>query len=696
MTLKLINQKVKELKILILDFVKEVIEPIYWEEFNDSLDPAENGNYLILDHDLPTIRDLKAFLNILTALEHATQRFIDSYALIVVATVTKLQLFEDIIQFYKNFKIVMSTTSVLAHYLEDLSKMTFHVLLPELIKKITELSQLLTNENLEKAMDFFIDQLIVLEQYKENYEKSLTQKDTPPIEIKQEKKEDDSITLLIKKNDSLLKNYYKKDYESIFRPDAKTQDNSIIDYYPENKQDQNFNKNLKLLLNMVISIKKMVDGYSEYQTSSMIWSVRCGAIFIKDLSQLYSSFKQFDYKAVWAQAAGPLADIIKDQIKELNDLFEQLACIADKFECEFRLKEGLLLNLVKKLMLRHNQITYELRIPTNYLKQKNIYYKARLLAREQCLTDIDTQLSELKTILQYTNDALTDIPYPVLIKMQAYINKYYDELCMDHDNLNQYKEYLTDTLETKRGWKEFLMSQIEYYANILNLTIHSEVMTTLHKRMLYLENQKIFLNKRFDNSIKYLKDNPWYHIKLSEFKELGQQQTILNVIKKHINTLNAEKENLQPKPPTTEIRTESTDQNTKILDEKKSSEKTKAPEPKPRIANLIKLKTKELNLFSSALQKYEENKSLQPLLETLDNAKKAIETSDKLRLQKAQATLTPESPDSKEIKSTPTSEIPTLSSEASDNIKCLTSQSLILLHEIKETADLETAAPKLG
>lgn len=618
--LQLINQSAKELKELILVFVQEIIEPYFWEELTASLEQNGSGNYHILDDDLPIMRDLKAFLNILTALERATEKLTDRYALMAVSLVKKMEIIQDYIDAQRNYEIISSTNSILTYYLKYLKDITLTTIFPILIEKITELRKLFTMANLEKSTDFFIEKTILLETYQEHYVQKKLSAQNEVASDKIEEKNDDFISLIIKQNDEFLKKIYKDKYDSYFKSEVKPElksenklDNieNFNDYYPDNKKDNETVKNVKLLLNGIKVIKKLVDDYAGYQKAGVLSRAAWMATFLMHLKEVYDKFQAFDYEAIIAENARPFTEKIKNLLKQLNDMLEDLACIADQFENEFRLKEGALLKHVKLLIDRHNQITCELRIPTDYVKQNYIYYKSRLLAREYYLTEIDTQIIELQKFMQFKDYALMDIPYYIIQAMQSYIKKYDDDICMNHDRLATYKKYLSDALDIKRGFKAFVMGQFEYIANRCGLTIHYELMKTLNDRMLYLQRQKIFLNERCERSKKYLKDNPYHYFKLSDITKLGQQAAILKALKTRANELNSEKDKLLEKTGIkknipSDQKSKPGEEKAKPVEEKVKSEIVKLEAIRSRLANQIKLKTKEFGIFSLAMKKYEE------------------------------------------------------------------------------------------
>lgn len=576
MKLQEINEKVIQLKTFILDIAQLVVEPAAWKEFTDS-EERQGGNFSILENDLPVFRDLKAFLNILSAIARITEKMTEHNALIGVSFGRKLELTQDFIDFRRNYKIYMSTSNIVTRYLAYAKDAFITVVLPQLKVKLIELSKLCTEENLEKIADFFIEQVISLEQYQDNYKTYLQNKSlpTPPEVVDPDKKEnqDDFISVVIKKNKALLKTIYKDKFDDIFfnKPtvDAKvnnkaenkaenkadnkagnkagnkapeTKSDEVLDYYPENAKDTDIVKNIKLFMNGVIGVKKVMNDHTAYGQASAWYKLSWGASLIKNLTITYSSFNKFDYQAIIAEKSGPLTDELKNQIKFLNDYLEILACIADQFEVELRLKEGALLKPVDYMVDRYDEITSELRIHVDYVRQKNIYHQARQQSRKNYLRDIDFQVNEIKRFLAYKDYPLNDIPYYIKNEMKAYINKYHDDICMNKSHLATYEEYLTVLNNENNGWKAYFYNQMEYVGNRFGATIHSEYMQMLNKRVLSLQKQKVYAIQRFEKNTKYYKDNPYCFLNVSEMSELGYKKAILNALNKHTDFLALEKD----------------------------------------------------------------------------------------------------------------------------------------------------------
>lgn len=641
MTIKMISEKVKELKKIIITIVQEVVEPSSWVEFMASQDVNEIGIYRILDDDLPVMRDLKAFFNMLSAVESMSDKITTKYALFGASVATKITIVQDISYFYQYYKVYRSTNSIVTHYLGYLKEVSLTVILPELITKMRELSNLCTTENLDKVSDFMIEQVISLEQYQDNYLQKKQLKAAPKEVVSDKKSEqnDDFITTVVKKNDQYLKQIYKEKYDTHFHGDIKTDEKKaqILDYYPENKKDTDIIKNIKLLLNGIIGVKKVLDDHEAYQQSNIYTSVSYMSSFIMNLRKTYSSLSDFDYQAIISEKSTPFTDEIKQQLIKLNEMLGKVACIADQFELELRLKEGTLLKKVDLLIDRHNQMMSELRIPTDYIIQKNIFYKVRLQSRQNKVSEMDVQINQLRQFMDYKTHALMDIPYFVNNSMQDYIKKYSDDICMDRDRLKKYQEYLVSALNVKRGFRSYVASQVEGVANYYGATKHAEFTSALYNRLMYLQKQKLFIIAKNQKLLKYHQENPYDNFKLTDINDLGQAAVVLKllkarteelgaeneklfvnaVVKKDVKTelkeINAEPKDLKVAPKEViadpkdikvvprEMKTESSDVKASLTDKNIDKDKTKV-----RVVNQIQLKCKELAFFRATFKSYEE------------------------------------------------------------------------------------------
>lgn len=604
MTIKVIYEKVKELKQLITHIVKEVIEQSSWNELEASLDRYKSGIYRILEDDLPIIRDLKAFLNMLTAIESMTEKMTTKYALFGAALGNRIMIIDDVFVFNENYKIYRSTNSIITHYLSYLKDLSLVVVLPKIVEKMEELHRLCTVENLDKASDFFIEQVITLEKYQDNY---LQKKLTAGLQEPKDEQGNDFITTIIKKNDQYLRSIYKEKYKTYFVGDVPLDEtqSQAIDYYPENKIDTDIIKNLKLLSNGIIGVKKLLDEHDAYKQSGIYGSVIYYApALIGHLRKVYSSLSEFDYQAIIAEKSTPFTDEIKKQLSALNGMFEVFACIADQFELELRLKEGTLLKMIDLIINRHNQIMSELRIPTDYLKQKHTYYVSRLSVRQVTISEIERQIQKLRQFMAYKNHALIDIPYVVNNDIQEYIKQYNDDICMDRNHLKKYQTYLVDAVDVKRGFKSFIMSQLEYMANYYGRTLHAELMFSLDNRLQYLMKQRLYILAKNQQMLEYHASNPYDHVKLTQIGELGQQAIILKLLKNRSTELENEKKALLPKVVMKK------NSNTEIKDSIITLADIDKDKTKPKIYNRIKQRYQELDFFASAIKTFETNHAI--------------------------------------------------------------------------------------
>ena len=127
---------------------------------------------------------------------------------------------EDAYNFYKNYKIYRSTNSIITSYLSYLEDVSLTVVLPKLVTKMRELYGLCTDENFDKVSNFLIEQVIVLEQYQDNY---VRRKQGKMISepVPKDEQSDDFVTMLVKKNDHYLRKMYKGKYDTHFSNDIK-------------------------------------------------------------------------------------------------------------------------------------------------------------------------------------------------------------------------------------------------------------------------------------------------------------------------------------------------------------------------------------------------------------------------------------------------------------------------------------------
>jgi len=620
-----LNVFAKEFKSFLLPLLKNIFESNFLEAFQNSIYTIENKKhrffyqiYTIYDDDIPLIRDLKTLLNMVTIIEKITDEAImddktnqdlleEKNAELPISIfkipkifllIKKVGFISDLQLFVTNYNIYMSSNSILTHYLIYAKEFTWIVLLPLLTAKIQELKALYTQENIQKIVNIVIENLVLLEQYKENYEK---RKISSPKE--KEKENNDFITTLLRKGDSYLKKIYK-DFEENFPLDIKSEAknenlDNVLYYYKTNPADRDTVKNIKLLLNGIIAIKKVHNDRTEQV--GFFGSYGWISTMIQNIKTAYYSFGEFDYEAIWSEQSSPFMKIIKDELQKLNATLEKIACIAGQFEIEFHLKEGILLNTVRYLIVRYNEITYQLKIPIDYIKQKDVFFLSRFEFNENYLIEIDKQVQTLREFLIYKNYPLISIPPNIIVALQMYITKYEDEICMDHDLLLIYQICLEATLNAKRDWTTVFMSSLESIATRLGRTIHSDVIQTLNSRMRYLTKQQRYLEEYLEDTVTHYQENPYLYVTVPQ-KEGSKKEAIVNLLKNHIRELNTEKE----------ILTKTRDE--EIAVKTKTSRFSINPDDvKPAMKNLITLKSKELLFFQSTLKKYEEKNTFEPI-----------------------------------------------------------------------------------
>ncbi len=633
MSRRKINQKIKQLKGLILRVVEECIEPALWQELTEPTVTDGKGNYHIYDDDLPCVRDLKAFMNILTAIERATE----SYSLYAVSIFKKMELPLDYLDYRRNYKLYMSTSSIVSYYFSIAKEYTYNTIFPYVSQKFQELFELCTNDNLQLAAEFFIEQIIALEQYPEKYEKNKRMREKG-VDDKVEQREG-IFTTLVRNNDYYLRKFYKDKYEvhfAVAKKDEKQAQEALWDYYLENSKDSETTRHIKKLANGVVGIKKVLDDYDAYKRAGTLSGVSWFATFIADLRKAYNYLQEFEYQAIIAEQAKPLADYIKELLKDLNKALEKLAVLMDQYEGEGCLRETILLRYVDMLLKRYDQMTIELKIPIDYSIQRRVYYKSRVKAREQYLQDIRHQIESLTEFVKHKDFALAEIPALVRSDMKKFILKYEDDICMDRTNLVKYKKYLDDAAKNSMALGMSLINNIEHVGNYCGLTVHYELMSSFRKRKLYLEKQEVFLAKRLSDLKDYSEKNPYDYFNVDDIKSMGYLKVISDVLKEHIKQVTAEKDSLmyatvgkEPSrcdleslkvkldvandPQTTDVKTVVIPKtiDTKLIDPKVTETKTK---PKERLLNQIMVKTKEHGVLVTTLEQFEKSKDVSSLL----------------------------------------------------------------------------------
>lgn len=563
--------EVKQKKQDILDRAQSILEPSLWDELISPNNRGRYGSFIIRGDDLPNIRDLKSALNMLAAIEHATQSY-DMYTLSVFSTLT---LPEDIWDWYKNYAIFNSTDSPATEYCKTLIKETVFFVK----EKLNRLWGLLTLDNLQKSALLFKKGMISLERYEDTYFENKRAAAAPKKEpIKAPEKTDKSekkegfFTTLVLKNEAYLRKIYKEDFDKKFfgekkaepsteksekkmdPPTAKPEkiaDPQTWEYYPEHPKDTLTIKNIKKYSNGIIGIAKMLDNYDIYQKSgyaygAYVLTTGCGY----DLSNAYSNFRDFDLKAIIAEQGKPMTDYIKAQMNLINGMLEKLACLADKYESEGMLKENVLLDIVGNITDVFNQEAYELRAPLDYKIQKRFFYQARAKERETYLKNIDTQLDELKEILPYQHQYFVDLPQSIVQKMLRFIANNKVDIAMNRQSLAQYEQDLKGLATASPVWFRLFRDPIEYLNNYFGRTPHSQFMTSIASRQQYLQKHKKLLTERFSRTLNNTEKNPYDFFKVSHLKkpdekqEVSITQAILEALKKHAKETTIEKEAL--------------------------------------------------------------------------------------------------------------------------------------------------------
>lgn len=639
------NQKLTNLKVFILSQAEKFIEPQLWKEFRDSENPKGNAGYKIYDDDLPNIRDLKAFINMLIARERITA----TYSLFTLTVFKTMQKPMDILDFRRNYRIYMSTISPLSHYWDQAKEILMMMVFPVLKTKFGELLGLCTSENFQIAAEFFIEQIITLEQFQEKYAIQKLEKSAEPSES--------VITALTRNIDDWLKQIYKEDYAKYFEDKSeKTNPDKAIevkesekkeadkkeaekketekkdgekplvqkqltrDYYPEKKLDETNPtiKHIKKLANAIIGVGKFIDIYAQYGKSTFLTGSSGHFLnIIYVLSDIYKNLKEFDYKAIFAHQSKPLAEVIKKQFQEFNKWLEKAACFIDKLECETCLKEGVLLQHFEKIIKRYNQIIDELKIPINYSEQKHLFRKARLKSRQEYREIIQNQLGFLNHFLFYKDYALAKIPSKTIQTLQAYIIKYGDEICVDRAQLAKYQRYLADVLKLPPGADETFAVAFERIGNVIGMTIHHNVMDALRKRQLFLTKLDRIMTEKIDQMIAQQKDHPYEFFNLDELKGSGHHKYIIGRLQWHTGVLHEENKELTKSavPKTSDDKSVVT----KLPDEKATQ-----PKLKSRWVKLLASKGEEHGRFEFAIEEHKKHKDLLKLLGALKEIKKEV------------------------------------------------------------------------
>lgn len=581
-----INLFVTWLKTFLLTNAHEFLEDSVWKDFSDSeIVDGQGGFYHLFVDDFPGVRDLKVTINMLTVMERATQQSSKMMA--------ALYLLHDGYFFKRNFDVFMSTDSVLTHYIKDIKDYYYLSLLPKILKSWNKLKPYLTKENLEKAGEKFIEQIIALEHYQQSLH--LKDKTESKEQEAEEQPHEGLFTLLVRKNREYLKLIYTEDEykkyfvkqettatgeykapaskEGVVEPEKKSEEatqskieiSSVVDKpdetfdsYPEHEKDSNSRKHLKKLLNGIVEIKNVLDVYEKYKKDIAEYDKKSASLFslssyvptkvyattwiptfFSELNQVYTSFNEFDYQAL---AAEPVVNKVKKILIDLNNEIEKLTCLADELEGQHGLKPGSLVKYVNDFILKqYDQITTELNIPISRVQQKRLYQKARLQSREKFLKMIDEQIEQLTHFISYKNVPLFYIKQDDIIALQKWIAKYENDISMNRDHLTQYKEYLAKALNEEFTFRKVVATGVEYLANVSGMTLHSELMSSLGKMRLYLIRQQVMLKARYEALATEYQENPYDNFKLADLKKGGDHKLILEALDKHIAKLSNDK-----------------------------------------------------------------------------------------------------------------------------------------------------------
>ena len=583
------------------EFFLNIIFHFFSENSVQKLIASENQNsslFRIDEKDIPIMRDLKACLNTVTLLEKSYKKWEENYPFWSLRLIQKMEVAGDLLQAYQYYKIYAATSNTLSKHLKHALYYFMTEILPQLPQKLKELKALCTEANFDKAKHIFIEQMLSLEKYQENFDK----RKKVPSEQKSASDKEDVISSLDRNMEVWLKKIFKENY-AVYFPKEKTVDTESIRYYLEKKEDTETVKNIKQLSNGIVSIKKAfldLDKYDKTNRYNAFSKAYWLALFIWDLRRIYGFLTKFEYEAIIAENASPLANKIKYYLLQLNDQLERLACIAEKLETDLRLKDKVLLSIVETLILKYQEIIYELNIPIDYIKQKRLYFSARIKTLETALLDISTQIIHLKYFLAYKFSVLKNIPKEIRKDMYDYLEKHEGEICMQRKNLTSYKKYLQNvnaqeenedtSLEDPTSFLSDLGDALDWLSNVFGLTLHAEWMKTLKTRLAYLESQHRFVEDRLNLYHFIQKNAPFDFLKCKKNEAWNSNTLIIHCLKQHTQLLIKAKEssllNLQS-PMTEEIKT------------------TPTPVVSPRTLHRLKLQTNELNFFYALNKKIE-------------------------------------------------------------------------------------------
>lgn len=245
---------IRKLKATIYSELQRRLDPEVWATFLESgVRKDEDADlttwkpyYTIYNHDLPSIRDIKAFLNMCTAMErlsytcHVNEKLgyaeLLAHKLLDIFSVTE---FDDVSQFKENYKIFMSTESPLANYFVSQAKSKL-VWIKDMCSALTKIAKFyVTKKNVQRVGEGFIDFIIRIERYQQRYIES--KKIDAKTSAASKPNSDGVIAAFVRKNDTLLKWFYGEDYDRYFvaknseqvKADSKSQAEKTRDYYPE-------------------------------------------------------------------------------------------------------------------------------------------------------------------------------------------------------------------------------------------------------------------------------------------------------------------------------------------------------------------------------------------------------------------------------------------------------------------------------
>jgi hypothetical protein len=389
--------------------------------------------------------------------------------------------------------------------------------------------------------------------------------------------------------------------------------------YPEHKDDTDTIKHLKKLANGIIAIKKALDDYAAYSKSSGLTApIGWLATFVYDLRQAYNFLQTFDYQAIMAEQANPIADFVKKHLQELNLTFQRLACWLDQFEVDNCLKENSLGRLLTDPLRLYNNIIEELEIPIDYTLQNRLFLQAKMAARERYLQQLFDQIAEIASFIGHKNTAMSDIPHDVIRAMQQYIARNEKDFCVNRKYLAKYKKYLADVLTVEKTNRTAFFNVLESVANSLSMTtnhvfmrpfrtIHSAVMKAFEQRLLGLLAHRDFIFRRVQRIKQQLQDEPFTHFQMSEVKASSHQEFILKKLTEHSAILRAEKDRLF-------MVTLDSKSSVTITGDQKAT--PKAP-PSQRMQNKLIRKAKEVGALDIAMFTYQDTKSYPAFVEAV-------------------------------------------------------------------------------